>query len=155
LDVQMPGMSGIDLQRQLRSIAAVIPILFISGSADIPTAVDAMKQGAMEFIQKPVNCNDLVTKVREAIRRDVLAREEISRRGAVHQRAQSLTPKEREVMGLVVQGLANKQIALRLGIGEKTVEVHRSRVMQKMQADSVAQLVRLAMDLNEPLKPTA
>lgn len=145
LDVQMPGMGGVKLQAKLAEMGAHIPILFVSGSADVPTAVGVIKHGAMDLIQKPIEPHSLIAGVRQCLELDTVTRASEESNARVLELLSSLTPREREVMDLVVAGLANKQIACRLAVAEKTVEVHRGRVMQKMQVDSVAQLVRLAV----------
>jgi FixJ family two-component response regulator len=144
LDVQMPGLSGLDLQRELAQADLQIPIIFITGHGDIPMTVQAMKAGAVGFLTKPFRNQDLLDAVREAINLD---NESTRRRAEVadlRRRYESLTAREREVIALVVAGLLNKQIAGELGTAERTVKAHRSQVMQKMRADSVADLVRMA-----------
>jgi FixJ family two-component response regulator len=129
LDVRMPGLSGIDLQRELRLTNLVLPIIFVTGHGDIPMTVKAMKAGAVDFLPKPVRDADLLRAIEQA---------------DIQRRIDTLTAREREVMSLVVKGRLNKQIASELGTVEKTVKVHRARVMDKMQVDSVAELVRIA-----------
>ena len=144
LDIQMPGFTGMDLQRKLRESGSELPIIFITGHGDIPTSVTAMKAGAMDFLQKPVKDKDLLKAIEQALTR---ARQDYSERQEVddiRSRIDSLTPREREVMILVVRGLLNKQIAFELGTVEKTIKVHRARVMDKMQVNSLAELVRIA-----------
>lgn len=144
LDVQMPGLSGLDLQRELAQAGHQLPIVFMTGHGDIPMSVQAMKAGAVGFLSKPFRNQDLLDAVREAINLDREARQ---RRGDVanlRARYESLTPREREVFALVASGLLNKQIALALGTTERTVKAHRGQMVQKMQADSVADLVRMA-----------
>src|SRR3954447_18491991 len=150
LDVQMPGMSGLDLQRQLNERGAELPVIILTGTADVPTAVAAMKGGAVDLIEKPVTAEVLEARVRHALSRDATRRDRRAQRDGIEARAAQLSAREREVMDLVVAGLANKQIAVRLRLSEKTVEAHRSRVMRKMQADSVAELVRMAVMLDPP-----
>jgi FixJ family two-component response regulator len=144
LDISMPGLDGIELQRRINTLSCTIPIIFITGHGDIPTTVTAMKAGAVNFFTKPLKDEDLLTAIREAIERDKQERIERDSRASVIERYESLTPREREVMRLVVRGMLNKQIAYELGISEKTIKIHRGRVMQKMKAQSVADLVREA-----------
>ena len=144
LDVRMPGVSGLVLQETLAAAGHRIPIIFITGHGDITMSVRAMKAGAVDFLPKPFNDQDLLEAIQEAIARDRQAREVRAVLQAIQQRADLLTPRERDVLGLVVTGLLNKQIAAELGMSEKTVKVHRAQVMQKMQVSSVAQLVLLA-----------
>jgi FixJ family two-component response regulator len=147
LDVTMPGLSGLVLQEKLAEQQQPIPVVFITGYGDIPTSVQAMKGGAIDFLCKPVRVPDLLSAIHEALGRDRLARECGAEIEGIRRRVRTLTEREREVLELVVRGLLNKQIAARLGIGEKTVKVHRARVMQKMQAESVPDLVRMAAKL--------
>jgi FixJ family two-component response regulator len=144
LDVRMPGLNGLDLQRELQAANASLPIIFITGHGDIPTTVRAMKAGAVDFLPKPLKDTVLLKAIEQALARAV--RDQAKRREleALSQRRNTLTPREREVMALVVSGLLNKQIAFELGTVEKTIKVHRARVMQKMGVDSLAELVRVA-----------
>jgi RNA polymerase sigma factor (sigma-70 family) len=144
LDVRMPGVSGLALQETLATAGHRIPIIFITGHGDITMSVRAMKAGAVDFLPKPFSDQDLLEAIQEAIARDQQAREKRAALQAIQQRAALLTPRERDVLGLVVAGLLNKQIAAELGMSEKTVKFHRAQVMQKMQVSSVAQLVLLA-----------
>jgi RNA polymerase sigma factor (sigma-70 family) len=144
LDVRMPGVSGLALQERLAAAGHRIPIIFITGHGDITMSVRAMKAGAVDFLPKPFNDQDLLEAIQEAIAQDQQAREVRAALQAIQQRADLLTPRERDVLGLVVAGLLNKQIAAELGMSEKTVKAHRAQVMQKMQVSSVARLVLLA-----------
>jgi FixJ family two-component response regulator len=144
LDIRMPGLSGLDLQERLSAAGLDVPIIFLTGHGTVPMSVRAMKAGAADFLQKPVDDQVLLDAVHRAIESDRAAKKERARVRVVQDRVDSLTPREREVLSLVISGLLNKQIAAELGTSEKTVKVHRGRVMQKMQADSVAELVRLA-----------
>ena len=147
LDVRLPGQSGLDLQRELRSLGIDIPIVFITGHGDIPMSVRAMKAGAVEFLTKPYRKHDLLEAIRAAIERDRLARSERLAVDALRERYEQLTGREREVMALVVAGLLNKQIAGKLDTTERTIKFHRAHLMQKMRAESVADLVRMAAQL--------
>ncbi len=144
LDIRMPGMNGFELRDELLSRNALLPIIFITGHGDVPMAVDAMKHGAIDFIQKPFRDEDLLDRVHQALARNEKERLEAQAQGEVTARFETLTPREREVMSLVVQGNANKVIAQDLGVSQRTVEIHRARVMEKMGARSIAQLVQLA-----------
>ena len=151
LDVRMPGQSGLDLHRQLKQANKEIPTVFISGHGDIPMTVRAMKQGAMEFLTKPVRGQDLLDAVQNAIERDRTLRKERAEIEFLRRRFESLTPRETEVLNLVVAGLLNKQIADRLGTSELTIKTHRAHVMEKTQADSLASLVRMSEKLKNYL----
>jgi two-component system, LuxR family, response regulator FixJ len=149
LDVRMPGMSGMELQQQLNIRGAVIPVIFISGHGDIPMAVEAMQQGAFDFLQKPFRDQDLIDRIQRALAKDQTNRAELKERTRTRERFESLTPREREVLALVTSGKPNKVMAGDLGVSQRTVEIHRARVMEKMAASSLAQLVRMVMDLTE------
>jgi len=149
LDVRMPGMSGIELQQQLNLRGAVIPVIFITGHGDIPMAVEAMQQGAFDFLQKPFRDQDLIDRVQRALEKDRVNRAELLERARIRERRDSLTPREREVLELVASGKPNKVMASDLGLSQRTVEIHRARVMEKMGASSLAQLVRMVLDLQE------
>jgi FixJ family two-component response regulator len=148
LDVRLPGLSGLDLQRELKESNIHIPIIFMTGHGDIPMSVRAMKNGALEFLTKPVRSQDLLDAVQGALARDLAARRERAELVDIRTRFDSLTPREREVLHLIVAGLLNKQIAGQLNIGEVTIKTHRTHIMQKTQAESLAHLVRM----NEKLK---
>jgi two-component system, LuxR family, response regulator FixJ len=149
LDVRMPGMSGIELQETLNRQGAVIPVIFITGHGDVPMAVEAMQAGAFDFLQKPFRDQDLIDRIQRALEKDRASRTALTERSLIRERLESLTPREREVLTLVTSGKPNKIMAADLGVSQRTVEIHRARVMEKMGATSLAQLVRMIMDLGE------
>jgi two-component system, LuxR family, response regulator FixJ len=146
LDVRMPQMSGLELQERLNARGAVIPVIFITGHGDVAMAVEAMQAGAFDFVQKPFRDQDLIDRIQRALAKDRANRAILTERNLLQQRLESLTPREREVLALVSSGKPNKLIAADLGLSQRTVEIHRARVMEKMGADSLAQLVRMVMD---------
>jgi len=149
LDVRMPGMSGLDVQKRLLERQATIPIIFITAHGDVPMAVEAVKAGALDFVQKPFRDQDLIDRIQEALQRDADIRSQQADGDEIRQRVASLTAREREVMQMVVDGSANKVIAYDLGLSERTVEIHRARVMEKMQAESLPHLVRMVVKVQD------
>ena len=147
LDVRMPGLSGLDLQEELKNRQRLLPIIFITGHGDVPMSVRAMKAGAADFIEKPFNDQELVDAIHKALEQDQLSQKGHRKVLELQKRVTLLTSRENKVFELVVKGLLNKQIASELGVSEKTVKVHRGRVMKKMSADSLASLVRMAQSL--------
>ena len=143
LDIRMPGLGGLELQEELIERGSTLPIIFITGHGDVPMAVEAMQKGAVDFIQKPFRDQELLDRVRDALMTDQERRAELEQHAQVEQRLEKLTKREREVFDLVVTGKPNKVIAYELGVSQRTVEIHRARVMDKMQARSLADLVRM------------
>jgi len=152
LDVQMPGLTGMDLQEELNRADYHMPIIFITGHGNIPMSVEAMKKGAVDFLTKPFDDNELLQAIEKAIEKDTHARAEYDEALEIHRHIELLTPREKEILRYVITGMLNKQIALKLDIAEKTVKVHRGRIMEKLCVDSVAELVRLAEKVG--IKPT-
>jgi two-component system, LuxR family, response regulator FixJ len=149
LDVRMPLMSGLELQQLLNIRGAIIPVIFITGHGDIPMAVEAMQHGAFDFLQKPFRDQDLLDRVQKALEKDRVNRVQLREKTRIQERRESLTPREREILELMTRGKPNKVMAADLGVSQRTVEIHRARVMEKMGASSLAQLVRMVMDLDQ------
>jgi FixJ family two-component response regulator len=153
LDVRMPAMSGLELQQLLNMRGAIIPVIFITGHGDIPMAVEAMQHGAFDFLQKPFRDQDLLDRVQKALEKDRVNRVQLREKTRIQERRESLTPREREILELMTRGKPNKVMAADLGVSQRTVEIHRARVMEKMGASSLAQLVRMVMDLDQSATP--
>jgi FixJ family two-component response regulator len=151
LDIRMPGMSGLDLQQHLNDDNAMLPIIFITGHGDIPMAVEAMRHGALDFMRKPFREQDLLDRIQQALEYEAGTRDILLDRAKILQRIATLTAREREVFERVVQGQANKVIAIDLGISERTVEVHRAQVMKKLEVRTLAELVRAKIDAERPV----
>jgi two-component system, LuxR family, response regulator FixJ len=149
LDVRMPGLNGLELQERLNLRGAVTPVIFITGHGDVPMAVEAMQQGAFDFLQKPFRDQDLLDRIRRAIARDAELRAKLAHRDQIEARRATLTPREREVLALMTRGRPNKLMAVDLNLSQRTIEIHRARVMEKMNADSLAQLVRMTLMLEQ------
>jgi FixJ family two-component response regulator len=147
LDIRMPAMTGLQLQEELNRRGAALPIIFITGHGDIPMAVEAMRRGALDFIRKPFGEDDLLERIKEALAHDAAGHDERSALADLRGRFESLSPREHDVFNRVGDGQANKVVAIELGISERTVEIHRSQVMKKMAARTLAQLVRMKIDL--------
>ena len=145
LDIRMPGMNGMELQRKLNDINSILPIIFVTGHGDVPMAVEAMQQGAVDFVQKPYREQELLDKISQAMEIDQQNRNSLQQRQVITEKMQSLTPREKDVMQLMAEGKANKVIAVDLDISQRTVEIHRARVMEKLGANSLAHLVRMFM----------
>jgi FixJ family two-component response regulator len=148
LDIRMPEMSGLEIQQQLNRSGAMLPVIFVTGHGDIPMAVQAMKDGAFDFLTKPFRDQELLDRINNALKQDAENRAAVERHADLRARAASLTPREKEVFQLIVEGKANKVVAIDLGLSERTVEIHRSNVMEKMGARSVAHLVRMHLTLH-------
>ena len=149
LDIRMPGMSGLELQEKLQQQGVNIPIIFITGHGDVPMAVQAMKHGAMEFLQKPFREQDLVDLVNQALEKNENSHKLALQRTEIEPRIAKLTPRERQIMDMIVQGKASKVIAIDLGVSQRTVDTHRTRIMRKMQARSLAELVQMVVRMQD------
>ncbi|MBB5321344.1 response regulator FixJ [Marinobacter oulmenensis] len=149
LDIRMPGMDGMELQKALNEKHSILPIIFVTGHGDVPMAVDAMKEGAVDFIQKPYREEALLEKIEAALEQDREQRQSLTEKQEIIRRVNSLTPREREIMDRMIAGQANKVIAIELEISQRTVEIHRSRVMHKMGTHSLAHLVRMVLSVKD------
>lgn len=147
LDIRMPGINGMELQRKLNDLNSILPIIFVTGHGDVPMAVEAMQQGAVDFVQKPYREQELLDKISQAMALDDQNRAMLQQRQEILERMRELTPRERDVVQLMVEGKANKVIAINLDISQRTVEIHRARVMEKLQANSLAHLVRMYLSV--------
>jgi FixJ family two-component response regulator len=153
LDIRMPGMSGLELQQKLNLLGAVIPVIFMTGHGDVPMAVEAMQHGAFDFLQKPFRDQDLLDRIQRALAKDAQLRTSLGEHTRIRAHLDTLTPREREVLDLMTKGKQNKAIAQDLGVSPRTVEIHRARVMEKMNAQSIAELVRMMLDLGHATAP--
>lgn len=151
LDIRMPGINGMELQRKLNQLNSILPIIFVTGHGDVPMAVEAMQQGAIDFVQKPYREQELLEKINNAIQLDRENRELLEEKQGIVSRMEQLTPRETDVMKLMVEGKANKVIAFDLDISQRTVEIHRARVMEKLKANSLAHLVRMYLAIEDKL----
>ena len=149
LDMRMPGMSGLELQQHLNERQSILPIIFMTGHGDVPMAVEAMQAGAIDFIQKPFGDQDLLDRIAQALSKDTTNRGALAEKHEIRHRLESLTPREHEILEMVVDGKANKVIAGDLNLSQRTVEIHRARVMEKMQATSLAHLVRMVIAVSD------
>lgn len=149
LDIRMPGMDGMELQKKLNEKHSILPIIFVTGHGDVPMAVDAMKEGAVDFIQKPYREEALLEKIEAALKQDQEQRKSLDEKQEIIRRIKSLTPREHEIMDRMIAGQANKVIAIELEISQRTVEIHRSRVMHKMGTHSLAHLVRMVLSVKD------
>ncbi|SFE39424.1 two component transcriptional regulator, LuxR family [Marinobacter sp. DSM 26671] len=149
LDIRMPGMDGMELQKKLNEKHSILPIIFVTGHGDVPMAVDAMKEGAVDFIQKPYREEALLEKIEAALKQDLEQRKSLDEKREIIRRIKSLTPREHEIMDRMIAGQANKVIAIELEISQRTVEIHRSRVMHKMGTHSLAHLVRMVLSVKD------
>lgn len=151
LDIRMPGMNGMELQRKLNEINSILPIIFVTGHGDVPMAVEAMQQGAVDFVQKPYREQELLDKIAQAMKLDEENRGSLLQRQVILKNMDELTPRERDVMKQMVEGKANKVIAIELDISQRTVEIHRARVMEKLNANSLAHLVRMYLTVENEI----
>ena len=148
LDIRMPGMSGMELQQQLSLRGAIIPVIFITGHGDVPMAVEAMQHGAFDFLQKPFRDQDLIDRIQKALVRDRESRAALQKHSQIREKLEALTPREKDVLKLLIKGQQNKVMAAELGLSQRTVEIHRAHIMDKTGANSLAQLVRMVLDSN-------